>query len=93
MLHFRKHVISLEHIRLKKYSQCIDKHFCFISRRNSTTNLRERKGQTLTYDPKTEYQFDQSRSCSGCDPMKDRFTTVNYPLLVSIADKNKPLKN
>ncbi|CAB3996674.1 lysosome membrane 2-like, partial [Paramuricea clavata] len=50
--------------------------------RKPTTNVTQRLGQTLTYDPKTEYQYDKSRSCTGCDPIKDRLTSVNYPLLV-----------
>jgi hypothetical protein len=55
----------------------------FLSRRILKTNVEQRLGQTLTYNPETEYRYDESRSCAGCDPIKDKITTVNYPLLVS----------
>ncbi|XP_028403821.1 lysosome membrane protein 2-like [Dendronephthya gigantea] len=56
----------------------------YTYRKVAKTNVQERLGQTLTYNSTTHYQYDKSRSCSGCDPMKDIFTTVNYPLLVGL---------
>ena len=54
----------------------------YTYRRKPTTNNLRRLGQTLTYKPITQYHYDKSRSCAGCDPMKDMIKTVNYPLLV-----------
>ncbi|XP_046852808.1 lysosome membrane protein 2-like [Xenia sp. Carnegie-2017] len=53
----------------------------YTYKKTVTTNVTKRLGQTLTFFTITRYNFDKSRSCAGCDPFKDRFTTVNYPLL------------
>ena len=46
-------------------------------------NVTKREGNKITYVKNTKYYFDRDRSCKNCDPIIDKITTINYPLLVS----------
>ena len=55
--------------------------FCREIRSNEVLNWSN-SNSIVTFMPNRTYVFDPETSCAGCDDKKDKFVTVNIPLLV-----------
>lgn len=51
--------------------------------RKNVPRFFNHESNTLAYFSQKAYVFDKATSCAGCDPVKDKFVTINIPLLVS----------
>ncbi|XP_046852737.1 lysosome membrane protein 2-like isoform X2 [Xenia sp. Carnegie-2017] len=49
--------------------------------RKNVPRFFNHESNTLAYFSQKAYVFDKATSCAGCDPVKDKFVTINIPLL------------